>query len=103
MIRDRRRARGTTGGDRPGDPGGGTSWVGIVANRGSGAGRGRRLVEELVQELRRLHLPAEVAWTPEARSALVLRAARGPTADAWSPSAATARSRPWSMSGPVRR
>jgi diacylglycerol kinase family enzyme len=60
-----------SGGTRPGIP-----WIGIVANRGSGIGRGRRLVEQLVVELRRLSLPAEVAWTPEARSALVRRAAR---------------------------
>jgi diacylglycerol kinase family enzyme len=60
-----------------GGPGAGAPWVGIVANRGSGVGRGRRLVDELVSELRRLHFPAEVAWTLEARSALVRRAARG--------------------------
>jgi diacylglycerol kinase family enzyme len=58
-----------------GGPGAEAPWIGIVANRGSGAGRGRRLVEELVLELRRLGLPADVAWTPEARSALVQRAA----------------------------
>lgn len=55
------------------DPG--ASWVGIVANRGSGVGRGRRLVEELVGELRRLHIPAQVAWTPDARAELVRQAA----------------------------
>ena len=64
------------GGDGAGATGSGKSWVGIVANRGSGSGRGRRLVEQLVFELRRLNLSAEIAWTPEARSALVERAAR---------------------------
>jgi diacylglycerol kinase (ATP) len=49
-------------------------WVGIVANRGSGLGRGRRLVEELVAQLRRLGLRAEIAWTPEERSSLVSQA-----------------------------
>ena len=63
-------------GEGSGEPRAGTHWVGIVANRGSGIGRGRRLVEELVYELRRLGLAAEVAWTPAARSALVQRAAR---------------------------
>lgn len=58
---------------RPGERGADTPWVGIVANRGSGNGRGRRLVDELVYELRRVGLPAEVAWTPEARLALVRR------------------------------
>jgi diacylglycerol kinase family enzyme len=70
-----------SGRPRPGDEGSGepragTPWVGIVANRGSGVGRSRRLVEELVHELRRLGVPAEVAWTPAARAALVQRAAR---------------------------
>lgn len=59
-----------------GERGADTAWVGIVANRGSGAGRGRRLVEDLVYELRRLGLSADVAWTPDARSALVERAGR---------------------------
>ena len=45
---------GATGGDGSGGSRAGTPWVGIVANRGSGVGRGRRLVEELVTELRRL-------------------------------------------------
>lgn len=65
---------GKPGGDEPGATGVGRPWVGIVANRGSGVGRGRRLVEELVCELRRLGLRAEVAWTPEARATLVQRA-----------------------------
>ncbi len=68
---------GGSGGNGPNGSGSGTPWVGIVANRGSGVGRGRRLVEELVVELRRLHIPTEVAWTPEARSALVQQAAIG--------------------------
>jgi diacylglycerol kinase (ATP) len=66
---------GGSGGEGPVGSGAGTPWVGIVANRGSGVGRGRRMVEELVVELRRLHMSAEIAWTPEARSALVRRAA----------------------------
>jgi diacylglycerol kinase (ATP) len=51
-------------------------WVGIVANRGSGLGRGRRLVDELIPQLRRLGIRAEVAWTPEERSSLVGRSTR---------------------------
>jgi diacylglycerol kinase family enzyme len=49
-------------------------WVGIVANRASGMGRGLRLVEDLVAELRRVGLRTEIAWTPEARTAMVQRA-----------------------------
>jgi diacylglycerol kinase (ATP) len=67
---------GQAGRDEPSGPGTAGPWVGIVANRGSGAGRGRRLVEDLVGELRRLGLHADVAWTPEARAALVERATR---------------------------
>jgi diacylglycerol kinase (ATP) len=68
------------GAGQPGDSGAaapreGKAWVGIIANRGSGLGHGRRLVEQLVHELHRLGLSAEVAWTPEARSCLVQRAA----------------------------
>jgi diacylglycerol kinase family enzyme len=62
-------------GESSGERGAAAPWVGIVANRGSGVGRGRRLVEQLVYELRRLGISAEVAWSPEARSALVERAA----------------------------
>ncbi len=54
-----------------------TGWIGIVANQSSGMGRGRRLVEELVAQLRHRGLGADVAWTPEERSALVSRAASG--------------------------
>jgi diacylglycerol kinase family enzyme len=50
-------------------------WIGIVANRGSGMGRGLRLVERLVAELRRLGFRTEIAWTPEARAAMVAAAA----------------------------
>jgi diacylglycerol kinase family enzyme len=57
-----------------GEQGAGSPWVGIAANRGSGVGRGRRLVDLLVYELRRLGLSADVAWTSEARAALVRRA-----------------------------
>jgi diacylglycerol kinase family enzyme len=63
-------------GERSDEPPAAAPWVGIVANRASGVGRSRRLVEELVYELRRLGVPAEVAWTPAARAALVQRAAR---------------------------
>jgi diacylglycerol kinase (ATP) len=62
-----------TASDRGAVPAG---WVGIVANRGSGLGRGRRLVEELIAQLRRLGFRAEVAWTPEERSTLVSHSAR---------------------------
>ena len=50
-------------------------WVGIVANRSSGLGRSHRLVEQLIGQLRRLGLRAEVAWTPEERSSLVRQTA----------------------------
>jgi diacylglycerol kinase (ATP) len=69
--------KGGSGGNGPDGQGPGTPWVGIVANRSSGVGRSRRMVEELVVELRRLHIPTEVAWTPEARSVLVQQAAIG--------------------------
>jgi diacylglycerol kinase (ATP) len=59
-------------------PGAGPSgWIGIVANQSSGMGRGHRLVKELVAQLRHRGLRADVAWTPEERSALVSRAASG--------------------------
>ncbi|MGP0064909.1 MAG: diacylglycerol/lipid kinase family protein [Isosphaeraceae bacterium] len=48
-----------------------------MANQSSGMGRGRKLVEELVAQLRHRGLRAEVAWTPEERSSLVNRAASG--------------------------
>src|SRR5262249_2926667 len=54
------------------------NWVGIVANRGSGLGRSRRLVDDLVAALRRVSLRAEIAWTPVARSDMVERAAGDP-------------------------
>ena len=62
----------TTGSGPPAS--GATSWVGIIANRNSGAGRGRRLVDQLVSELRRLGIASEVAWSPQARASLVERA-----------------------------
>ncbi len=63
---------------RSNDPGDGPSdWIGIVANQASGMGRGRRLVAELVAQLRSRGLRPVVAWTPEERSALVSRAASG--------------------------
>jgi diacylglycerol kinase (ATP) len=53
-------------------------FVGIAANQNSGIGRGVRLVERLVVALRRVGLGAEIAWTPEARAALVRRSAGEP-------------------------
>ena len=53
-------------------------WVGIVANRNSGIGRGLRSVHRLVAALRRVGLSAEIAWTPEARAALVSQSAADP-------------------------
>jgi diacylglycerol kinase family enzyme len=47
------------------------TWVGVVANRGSGIGASLQLVRKLVRELGRLGLTAEVAWTPAERQALV--------------------------------
>jgi len=52
----------------------GRDWVGIAANAHSGIGSGRKRVERLVQELERLGLSGRVAWTQEARSALVAHA-----------------------------
>ncbi|HZW29308.1 MAG TPA: diacylglycerol kinase family protein [Isosphaeraceae bacterium] len=46
-----------------------------MANRGSGLGRGRHLVETLVAELTHLGFRAEIAWTPEARGEMVAAAA----------------------------
>lgn len=53
-------------------------WVGIVANRNSGLGKGLRLVDRLAAALRRAGLSAQIAWTPEQRSALVSRTAGDP-------------------------
>ncbi|MFI5458822.1 MAG: diacylglycerol/lipid kinase family protein [Isosphaerales bacterium] len=53
-------------------------WVGIAANRNSGIGRGLRSVHRLVAALRRVGLGAEIAWTPEARAALVSHSAADP-------------------------
>ena len=53
-------------------------FVGIVANRSSGIGRGKRLVERLAGALRRVGLGAEIAWTPEERAALVRRSGGDP-------------------------
>jgi diacylglycerol kinase family enzyme len=50
------------------------NWVGIAANSSSGLGRGAQLVHQLVEELERLGLGSEIAWTPEERCALVGRA-----------------------------
>jgi len=50
------------------------NWVGIVANNSSGLGQSVPLVHRLVQELQRVGLGAQIAWTPEERIALVGRA-----------------------------
>lgn len=70
--------------DQPGGPGneqlgGGRSnrdWVGIVANRASGTGSGRNLVDRLVNELARQGFQSQIAWTPEQRRQLVAKAER---------------------------
>jgi diacylglycerol kinase (ATP) len=54
------------------------TWVGIVANRSSGTGRGMHLVKQLVTELRRVGLQAEIASSPETRSGLVAKSANDP-------------------------
>jgi diacylglycerol kinase family enzyme len=53
----------------------GGSWVGIVANRGSGTGGSRSLVSKLANELQKHGLKTEIAWTPQERSTLVGEAA----------------------------
>jgi diacylglycerol kinase family enzyme len=75
---------------RPPDPGrvtsakapepdqGARGWVGIAANRGSGIGRGMRLVNRLAAGLAQVGLRAEIAWTPESRTELVRQAAAEP-------------------------
>jgi diacylglycerol kinase (ATP) len=55
-----------------------TGWVGVVANRNSGMGRGLRLVNRLVRALRRVGLSEQIAWTPEDRATLVSRSAVDP-------------------------
>jgi diacylglycerol kinase (ATP) len=47
-------------------------WVGIVANKASGTGAGRALVQRLVRELAGQGLGSQIAWTPEERSELVV-------------------------------
>jgi diacylglycerol kinase family enzyme len=49
----------------------GASWVGIVANQGSGTGTSQRLVRRLARELAALGLRTEIVWTPNERQALV--------------------------------
>jgi diacylglycerol kinase family enzyme len=51
-------------------------WVGVVANRGSGSGRGFRLVQRLSIELEKLGIGVQVAWSPAERHALVALSAR---------------------------
>jgi diacylglycerol kinase (ATP) len=53
-------------------------WAGIVANRNSGTGRGLSLVGRLVRALDRVGIGSQVAWTPEERSAIVLRSTEDP-------------------------
>jgi diacylglycerol kinase (ATP) len=53
-------------------------WVGVVANRNSGMGRGLRLVNRLSRALRRVGLSEQIAWTPEERASLVNRSAGDP-------------------------
>lgn len=48
--------------------------MGIAANRASGTGAGRHLVQRLVGELAREGLSAQIAWTPQERQALVSEA-----------------------------
>ena len=55
-------------------------WVGIVANRTAGQGKGRAQVARLVKELRRRDLRPRVAWTPERRTAIVAEAVDDPRA-----------------------
>jgi len=50
------------------------NWIGIVANSSSGLGQSVRLVHRLVEELQRLGLGVQIAWTREDRFALVGRA-----------------------------
>src|SRR5436305_14009488 len=68
-MTDRRGVEEEEGGASPG-----RAWVGIAANASSGMGAGRQRVERLVGELERLGVSVKVAWTPEARSALVAEA-----------------------------
>jgi diacylglycerol kinase (ATP) len=55
-----------------------TEWVGVVANRNSGMGKGLHLVSRLARALRRVGLREQIAWTPEERAALVNRSAGDP-------------------------
>lgn len=53
-------------------------WVGIAANAGSGLGSGRKRVDRLVDELKKVGLESQVAWTIGDREALVAGSARDP-------------------------
>ncbi len=76
-------------------------WVGVVANRNSGMGRGLRLVNRLAGALRRVGFADQVAWTPEERALDGEPVRRRPDiAAVWSPWEATALSRPCSTSSP---
>jgi diacylglycerol kinase family enzyme len=59
-------------------PHAGRPWVGIVANRNSGIGRGRHRVARLELALSSAGLSSEIAWTPADRTALVERSGRDP-------------------------
>jgi len=50
------------------------TWVGIVANRGSGSGASLQLVRRLVRDLAKVGLRTEIAWTLAERHALVAEA-----------------------------
>jgi diacylglycerol kinase (ATP) len=56
----------------------GQSWIGIVANRSSGIGRGHQRVARLALALSRVGLGAQVAWTTAERTALVRQAGSDP-------------------------
>lgn len=51
------------------------AWVGIVANKGAGQGKGRQRVSRLVHALRRHGVRSRIVWTVEGRSQLVADAA----------------------------
>jgi diacylglycerol kinase family enzyme len=63
-------------GETASSPYAGQGWIGIVANRSSGIGRGRQQVARLVLALARAGLSTEIVWTPADRAALVQRAGR---------------------------
>lgn len=62
-------------GERPPAPG---SWVGIVANRGSGSGSGLHLVNQLAAELEARGIGVRIAWSPRDRRELAAASADDP-------------------------